>query len=98
MSYEALYSAVVGAAPTVLGFVLETRLSMKRARWKEFPLLLRIAMSIILISNGASALLSLSALSIGGGLNSSFYAGVVRIARTYRGVAAYNWDQWTHCD
>jgi hypothetical protein len=78
MSYEALYSAVIGAAPTVLiGFVLEMRLSMRRMQWKQYPLYLRIIMSLILISNATSALLSLNALAFGSGLKSSFYAGVV---------------------
>jgi hypothetical protein len=80
MQYEALYAAVISAAPTVLiGFVLEVRLSMRTNLWKEYPRHLRFAMSCIAISNGLSALFSVYALAFGGWADSPKYAGLVAV-------------------
>jgi hypothetical protein len=60
MKYEAFYSAVLSAVPTVLiGFVLEVRLLLKHARWKNPKGYARRFTSLTIMATGLSGILSL---------------------------------------
>lgn len=78
MKYEALYAAVLSAAPTVLiGFVLETRFLMNQ--WKSNPPRnARWLIYAVIIGTSLSGILSLAALSTAADYGDNvFYAALV---------------------
>lgn len=80
MKYEALYSAVLSAAPTVLiGYVLEIRFMMNRMKSSP-PTPLRWQIYLTIIGTSLSAIFSIFALSTAATLGESpFYATVVTL-------------------
>ena len=70
MPHEALYGAVLGAAPTVLiAYILEYRLTTRRPEFGH-----KVLAGVIITANGLSALLALAALGLGEPLDAKSYA------------------------
>ena len=73
MPHEALYGAVLGAAPTVLiAYILEYRLTTRRPELGH-----KVLAGVIIVANGLTALLALAALGVGEPADAKSYAYLV---------------------